>query len=1202
MECAPNDGNMFNERSGGVPAVFHDRLEAISQEIPETFDLGTIAVELSCIAASEAYIIIGARCGALFVYNKRLGKLARPLRTDSFEAVTCIRHLHHRDDFVAVGHNTGTLVVIRLPSGREGASTSLAQCIDKDSHRRSAITCVEWNSDATQVVSCDASGTVIISTVIFDTGEFYHSFLFEGPSPVLAVGFLNDSVVIHNGLQLAVASTKPPTTCEVITDSEDSVAVLSLRCTDSFVYVVERTRICVYTTSFSICETIAADELGRDIASFRAATWDDNATVLAVLSSTNVFCLMDIVTRQILWTASSINGVVVGDFCLDSDGSILYITKPRGVHRIGITAAEKSLLEQEKRRSISSLLSSPRKFMSSGSLLTQKGVSLVSSAISSAKDIASNSEVPNILEDALSRMTIREDLNSLIQNVVDIIDPELDIREDSSQQSQEVASTERSYPPGTDYEGTEELPAVVSVIRKEKGRRHRQNSLSKSTNSTVPTTKPVDIDESALLALRRQVLGNTTLSGSPCDSGTGFNTTPSFTPGESPQMAAVICDSNFENANNSLTRDPLDFSNVISPPIETGSTVSPEMDSATAPSTSTGLSQSDDACIAPSTSAQGAESVIGAYEYLLNGDAAQLTSLELKDPSTVHSEGVRACNVATLGRARRPIVLNDRVDIWSKTCLQHSIKTFAVGREHVIVCHRKKNPRMVKLCDLDTKNPPWITTKWAADCVSLNDDESIIWIVRQKVALCAVQPLSGSTGFIECAEDGGGVQEVAVGRNFAWYITKEGVSLQMELPDKAIFSRVDRDWPLTSITVSEEAVWAIRSDTGSLVVRVGLARCKMGLDWVEITPEGPSKLVSACVYGSYGFVVDCSGQLWMTTGVDHKHPYGSSDAFYKICLPNLDAKSSTADCRVVKVSSAGLFLSTGKVMYLSRCALSGHKFPREIPTKYSILDNFSVISAGSFDGEQGSVHLCRENSEIFVYRPSKRNFITLSMPLGSCAIISLCATPQRLSLIDSRGQVFHCDAGTSEWTPEKGFSAAVCSLARSKLGSWAITCEGAILMKSHTSDKWLNIAPPSDLPADVFPSQVFTSPNGIYVWIFAGGRAWARSNINARNVSGVKWTETYHTSELCSLAVGDNVVWALDAAGRLLRLRGLAAGNPSGNYWRPIWGELFRAISIDDQSNLWALDIENHLVRHLSDVFVPDQFQNCDIRDSCEYV
>ncbi|KAK6024479.1 hypothetical protein OSTOST_09709, partial [Ostertagia ostertagi] len=73
------------------------------------------------------------------------------------------------------------------------------------------------------------------------------------------------------------------------------------------------------------------------------------------------------------------------------------------------------------------------------------------------------------------------------------------------------------------------------------------------------------------------------------------------------------------------------------------------------------------------------------------------------------------------------------------------------------------------------------------------------------------------------------------------------------------------------------------------------------------------------------------------------------------------------------------------MMYFSRSAISGHKFPREVSAKFEILDNFSVISAGSFDGEEGSIHVCRQNSEVFVYRPDKRNFITISMPSSSCA-------------------------------------------------------------------------------------------------------------------------------------------------------------------------------------------------------------------------
>ncbi|PIO67885.1 hypothetical protein TELCIR_10354 [Teladorsagia circumcincta] len=134
-------------------------------KIPDSFDLGTVPVELTCIVSSSKYIVIGTGCGALFIYNKTRGRLLRPLRTNSFEAVTSI---HLLDDCVAIGHNTGTLVVIRLPNDREGGTT-IAQCIDTDSHRRSPITCVEWSLDGKKVISGDASGTVIVSTVMFDT-------------------------------------------------------------------------------------------------------------------------------------------------------------------------------------------------------------------------------------------------------------------------------------------------------------------------------------------------------------------------------------------------------------------------------------------------------------------------------------------------------------------------------------------------------------------------------------------------------------------------------------------------------------------------------------------------------------------------------------------------------------------------------------------------------------------------------------------------------------------------------------------------------------------------------------------------------------------------------------------------------------------------------------------------------------------------
>ncbi|KHJ97841.1 hypothetical protein OESDEN_02176 [Oesophagostomum dentatum] len=46
----------------------------------------------------------------------------------------------------------------------------------------------------------------------------------------------------------------------------------------------------------------------------------------------------------------------------------------------------------------------------------------------------------------------------------------------------------------------------------------------------------------------------------------------------------------------------------------------------------------------------------------------------------------------------------------------------------------------------------------------------------------------------------------------------------------------------------------------------------------------------------------------------------------------------------------------------------------------------------------------------------------------------------------------------------------------------------------------------------------------------------------------------------------------------------------------------WRAISVDAQSELWAIDMENRLVRHLSDVYVPEKFTPIDAPNPFELV
>jgi hypothetical protein len=55
----------------------------------------------------------------------------------------------------------------------------------------------------------------------------------------------------------------------------------------------------------------------------------------------------------------------------------------------------------------------------------------------------------------------------------------------------------------------------------------------------------------------------------------------------------------------------------------------------------------------------------------------------------------------------------------------------------------------------------------------------------------------------------------------------------MNLPEMGIYFRAECPFPLSQIVATDQAVWALRTGVGSLVVRVGLRHCPMGIDWVE---------------------------------------------------------------------------------------------------------------------------------------------------------------------------------------------------------------------------------------------------------------------------------------------------------------------------------------------------------------------------------
>ncbi|ETN70556.1 hypothetical protein NECAME_14686, partial [Necator americanus] len=517
------------------------------------------------------------------------------------------------------------------------------------------------------VASGDASGTVILSTVTFDTGEFYHCFLFEDAYSIAALEFSGESVIIHNGSQLLLVNTRPQMDTRVICDHVERTVAIGIRCTASFVYVAEKFRLCKYSTSLDNCGVIATNAVVGETGFFVSVEWNLDGTKLAVLSSSNVFVMFDLIRSEVLWRAP-LNDYLrcfVGDFCVDDDDSILYVTKPRGFHRVGVTTTANFI---------------------------NKGVS-------------------SLLEDALKKMDIQKDAEH-VKEVRDNATDRKDLCNDSM-----LAAYVR--PPVSRPPIIEEHHDVF-VKRKEKIR-CKKGSRSENMDGfgAVETEDQVTIDEGTILALRKEVLGNNILCSSPCSSGASMEETLTCSPGESPLISGLYMKASDCTKTSSTPSSSRDSSTVRRGQLTLQGDEDNENNDCKDGNPSN-ASYFVEPTTNTETSSRGAESVTSAYEYLLHKNVTKPSTLEFK-PSTSNGTAVLLRNQVIRERSQKNVVLNDQVDIWMKIFLPYTAKSFAVGCDHIVLCHKKKTPRILSLDALGSKKPLWLVAKWSADSVAMNE-------------------------------------------------------------------------------------------------------------------------------------------------------------------------------------------------------------------------------------------------------------------------------------------------------------------------------------------------------------------------------------------------------------------------------------------------------------------------------------------------
>ncbi|CAJ0565353.1 unnamed protein product, partial [Mesorhabditis spiculigera] len=494
-----------------------------------------------------------------------------------------------------------------------------------------------------------------------------------------------------------------------------------------------------------------------------------------------------------------------------------------------------------------------------------------------------------------------------------------------------------------------------------------------------------------------------------------------------------------------------------------------------------------------------------------------------------------------------------------------------------LMCHRKRHPRWVAIDKLKRKNTEWIAAQLLADQLETSENGGFYWRVRKGIAQMCIELTPNAVWM-----------DHALASKDAWYVAGDTVAVKMELPEEGYHHEMPCEWPIRSLSATRDAVWAIRDDTGEMVVRVGMNNCRTGTDWVSLDIEIPGKLVAVKLVETVGFLLNEFGNLWMVKGVDGFHPYGNGDSFMSVCTPIAGRKGLPHPTQWrMTASTRGLFITAGRMLFASRVAVSGHRFPHVIPQKLRHYDKFTMLAAGALvdDSSTHGVFACRPNSELFGFRPALQTFATTTLPLANgqtSTVTSVAAIPERLIALDSCGALSErrLKGSDLEWKTVDTNGGTLLSAAVCEHGLWAVTSANEVVYMGNGDTQWHLV----ESPHKATLHEIRCSRDGRYVWVLSASekRVWARSAVAELTPMGIKWVEASSEPHLLELAVGCNVVWGLANDGTLYRLRGLAANNPAGNYWRALPMRL-RAISVDASNGLWGVDEQGSLVRHVTE-------------------
>uniref|UniRef100_A0AC34FG66 Uncharacterized protein n=1 Tax=Panagrolaimus sp. ES5 TaxID=591445 RepID=A0AC34FG66_9BILA len=1184
--------------------IYLDTCNGFLQEVPESLENGRSQIQLSAISVSKNFICIGSECGALFLYNRNLNRTVKPLRTNECDAVTALELYANEDtNYLAVGRSSGTVFLMCMPSEK---IRKIRQSIQDEIHRGQIITCVHWSPDGKRLYSADISGQIIAIDVDFDNELYSCIYISDKSIPIRDFKCSNNFIIFctSNEWNLIEAKNIKLIKSGKLEDDQELQFIAATIIEEEPAVVYSNGKIQFLNSeekSFNYFDESFVnarisdgkgyfDGIFRDfeqetssftlddfkVAHFyqsnpnQAFFWSSDKLLIIEFPSllSKCFNLAKLTENDLFEIITvAIDPISFEIFILSRDYKILRLAAERPLLEL-ITAKEPKPQPSTSGATSYSIVNS---FMSAA----QNSSSLFS-RLSSIKEF-------DKIKELRTNPTISDLSNRFNDAMTQVATKSVQSAESGQRLANELFDQFKNSQITSDFDATGKITKIVE----------RENE-NPELNDRVPVAEsPVNSEfenEKELIVTRRKK--------------TKINPKRDDLYGISPSelIKTRSTEEYLKDAENKLGVNEVAVSDVEDHTVEaiirgdfTIPSITNHVDENETLEQLEGEGQMEED---KSTVENGTTN--GTSEIAII-DVKGVDENDFNEASEVVNETYSDANEAETNYFENVIESDEDESLEAAAARSQKLAEKEIEKEQDAIEYDTVEDISTSIISLpkELQSP---------DYLQISNQGNLLWRLHKSKAYAPdetdeTSPVSQKW---HIQADHAKIIQISLTSKHAWYLTGGDIFVQMFLPEMGILHQTDCVFRVHSLTASDHAVWALRSDKNTLITRTGIDPqiCPMGVDFVEDTLGGPTTFVSIALYDKTGFGIDPNGYLWFVNGVDEKNPLGCG-CWFQTCYPTVldspEIKKRSVNQWQIKVSSLGVFFCVGKhlIAAINDIPLTGHVIKHVIPERLLLHDNFTFISASS---SNNAIFVCQPNSEVYYFDTKTSNLTTIPhFAEEDSSIISISAASRRLYLLDNCGNLFFRRGFNSEHSPlgqnwEKidtfKINGPICSIAASTSSLWIVTTDGRIFvanegLKIGNSPHWIPILCPKMSNDKI--DQIRTSSSGKYVWGYSltSGRGFARSQINEiTSFKGSTWIETPLDIKIGELAIGENVVWAIEqGTTKVHRLRNLSLSNIVGIGWRLMPFKL-RAISVDSfESRLWGLDECNRLVKHEMDIY-----------------